>query len=133
MRWDIFCRVIDNHGDLGVCWRLARQLADAGEAPRLWVDDGAALDWMAPQRAGVEVVDWSDPAAEEAALAAPAPDVLVEAFGCNPRQHWSNASPPGRAPRIRAPGSTWNTSPPKRTSSGCTPCPRRCSAGREPG
>jgi len=84
MRWDIFCRVIDNHGDLGVCWRLARQLADAGEAPRLWVDDGAALDWMAPQRAGVEVVDWSDPAAEEAALAAPAPDVLVEAFGCNP-------------------------------------------------
>ena len=25
--WDIFCRVIDNHGDLGVCWRLARELA----------------------------------------------------------------------------------------------------------
>ncbi|MFY8015694.1 MAG: elongation factor P maturation arginine rhamnosyltransferase EarP, partial [Limnohabitans sp.] len=23
MLWDIFCRVIDNHGDLGVCWRLS--------------------------------------------------------------------------------------------------------------
>ncbi|MER2540956.1 MAG: elongation factor P maturation arginine rhamnosyltransferase EarP, partial [Azonexus sp.] len=20
--WDIFCRVIDNYGDIGVCWRL---------------------------------------------------------------------------------------------------------------
>jgi len=86
MRWDIFCQVIDNHGDLGVCWRLARQLAEAGEAPRLWVDDGAALAWMAPDRgtAGVELVAWSDPAAEQAALQAPAPDVLIEAFGCHP-------------------------------------------------
>ena len=25
--WDLFCRVIDNYGDIGVCWRLARQLA----------------------------------------------------------------------------------------------------------
>ncbi len=24
---DIFCNVIDNYGDIGVCWRLARQLA----------------------------------------------------------------------------------------------------------
>ncbi|MDO9602214.1 MAG: elongation factor P maturation arginine rhamnosyltransferase EarP, partial [Rhodocyclaceae bacterium] len=24
---DIFCAVIDNLGDAGVCWRLARQLA----------------------------------------------------------------------------------------------------------
>ena len=27
-RWDIFCNVIDNFGDIGVCWRLARQLAN---------------------------------------------------------------------------------------------------------
>ena len=26
-RWAIFCRVIDNFGDAGVCWRLAQQLA----------------------------------------------------------------------------------------------------------
>jgi len=37
---DIFCNVIDNYGDIGVCWRLARQLAhEHGLAVRLWVDD----------------------------------------------------------------------------------------------
>ena len=25
--WDVFCKVIDDLGDIGVCWRLARQLA----------------------------------------------------------------------------------------------------------
>lgn len=85
MRWDIFCRVIDNHGDLGVCWRLACQLATRGHAVRLWVDDGAALAWMAPQGcAGVEVVDWSDARAIQVAVDAPAPEVLIEAFGCDP-------------------------------------------------
>jgi hypothetical protein len=38
--WDIFCNVIDNYGDIGVCWRLARQLAaEHGFHVRLWVDD----------------------------------------------------------------------------------------------
>ena len=47
--WDIFCRVIDNYGDIGVCWRLARQLA--AEYPfkvRLWVDELAALKMILP-------------------------------------------------------------------------------------
>ena len=48
MHWDIFCRVIDNHGDLGVCWRLAADLASRGETVRLWVDDPIALHWLAP-------------------------------------------------------------------------------------
>ena len=26
-RWDLFCTVIDNYGDIGITWRLARQLA----------------------------------------------------------------------------------------------------------
>ena len=26
-KWDIFCRSVDNYGDIGVCWRLAKQLA----------------------------------------------------------------------------------------------------------
>ena len=47
--WDLFCRVIDNHGDLGVSWRLARALARRSVAVRLWVDDASALAWMAPQ------------------------------------------------------------------------------------
>ena len=76
--WDIFCRVVDNHGDLGVCWRLAVDLADRGETPRLWVDDDSALQWMAPLgHPGIELIRWQDPLAERAPG-----DVVIEAFGC---------------------------------------------------
>lgn len=38
-RIDILCRVIDNFGDAGICWRLARQLAAALDAQVcLWID-----------------------------------------------------------------------------------------------
>lgn len=80
MRWDIFCNVIDNHGDVGVCWRVAAELAARGDAVRLWIDDGSALRWMAPHGApGVEVRPWTDAPPD-----AEAGDVVVEAFGCNP-------------------------------------------------
>jgi len=83
--WDIFCTVIDNHGDLGVCWRLTRQLRDAGQRVRLWVDDASALVWMAPtaaQEPGIEVKAWAQ-ASDAATLAAlPPADAWVEAFGC---------------------------------------------------
>jgi len=78
--WDVFCRVIDNHGDLGVCWRLAVDLARRGQRVRLWVDDARALAWMAPQgEPGVELRPWRDPTADEAPG-----DVVIEAFGCEP-------------------------------------------------
>ena len=92
MVWDLFCRVIDNHGDVGVCWRLACGLARRGVSVRLWIDDATALAWMAPQgAAGVQVLPWpgtatdtdtandtaSGPAAE-----LQAGDVVIEAFGC---------------------------------------------------
>lgn len=80
LQWDVFCRVIDNFGDVGVCWRLVAQLAAQGHRVRLWVDDASALQWMAPQgSAGVEVRPWHapPPGADE-----PPPDVMVEAFGC---------------------------------------------------
>jgi uncharacterized repeat protein (TIGR03837 family) len=93
--WDIFCTVIDNHGDLGVCWRLSRQLANAGHSVRLWVDDASALTWMAPEAAGavespsaqaalprIRVLPWNS-ASDDALLAdLPPADVWVEAFGC---------------------------------------------------
>lgn len=85
MRWDIFCQVIDNHGDLGVCWRLACQLATQGDTVRLWIDDAAALHWMAPGgNEGIETVDWRDASAVQKAAEADAPEVLIEAFGCDP-------------------------------------------------
>ena len=59
MRWDVFCRVIDNHGDLGVCWRLACHLAGLGHGVRLWVDQPQDLQWMAPAgHPGVHVMPW---------------------------------------------------------------------------
>jgi len=59
MLWDVFCRVIDNHGDLGVCWRLAGHLARLGHRVRLWVDQAQDLQWMAPQgHPGVHVLPW---------------------------------------------------------------------------
>ncbi|NDY89784.1 elongation factor P maturation arginine rhamnosyltransferase EarP [Ideonella livida] len=78
--WDLFCRVIDNFGDIGVCWRLAADLADRGQPVRLWVDDPGALAWMAPGgHPGVRVGRW------DAHTCWPAPGaVVVEAFGCDP-------------------------------------------------
>ena len=80
MLWDLFCRVIDNHGDLGVCWRLARDLSARGQRVRLWVDDPGALHWMAPGGApGVEVRRW-----DRGPLEVEPGAVVVEAFGCDP-------------------------------------------------
>jgi uncharacterized repeat protein (TIGR03837 family) len=75
--WDIFCHVIDNFGDAGVCWRLAADLAGRGERVRLVIDDAAPLAFMAPQGApGVEVMHWPGPRVPG--------DVVIEAFGCDP-------------------------------------------------
>lgn len=88
MRWDLFCTVIDNLGDIGVCWRLARQLADEeGAEVRLWVDDlvtfrriAKRIDpALASQRLGdVEVRRW-DTLFQDVEVA----DVVVETFGCD--------------------------------------------------
>jgi uncharacterized repeat protein (TIGR03837 family) len=78
--WDIFCRVVDNYGDIGVCWRLCAGLAERGERVRLWVDDASALGWMAPDGApSVEVKPWSESTHAEGLAVG---NVLVEAFGC---------------------------------------------------
>lgn len=85
--WDIFCSVVDNYGDIGVTWRLARQLvAEHDLAVRLWVDDLAAFVRLCPQadvqaaqqwQQGVEVRRW--PAPWQAATPA---DVVIGAFAC---------------------------------------------------
>ena len=100
MLWDIFCKVIDNHGDVGVCWRLSAQLARRGEQVRLWIDDDRALEWMAPAgEAGVAVLPWASQAS-----AAPG-DVAVEAFGCDPEPGYQAAL--AAASRERAAQPPW--------------------------
>jgi uncharacterized repeat protein (TIGR03837 family) len=83
-RWDIFCQVVDNFGDIGVCWRLARQLhAEHGLQVRLWVDDWAVAQQLIPALSnstlvdGVTILHWHD-AADFTEVA----DVAIEAFAC---------------------------------------------------
>ena len=99
MRWDIFCTVIDNHGDLGVCWRLSAELAARGDAVRLWVDAPEALAWMAPGgRGGVQVLPWGPQAP------APEPgDAVIEAFGCDPHPAFQAAIAQAARTRGRQP------------------------------
>lgn len=79
MLWDLFCRVIDNHGDLGVTLRLARNLVERRQQVRLWVDDARALTWMAPTpTTGLAIHAWPESEWPVARVG----DVVIEAFGC---------------------------------------------------
>jgi len=86
-RWDIFCRVVDNYGDIGICWRLARQLAEDPQIQvRLWVDNLHSFARLCPsvsttaasQRIDrIEVCQWG---AEFSST--DVADVVIEAFAC---------------------------------------------------
>ncbi len=98
-RWDIFCSVVDNYGDVGVAWRLARQLASEHDiALRLWVDDLRPLSRLEPgidsarddsTFDGVRVRRWIRASAQPAPDAVA--DVLIEAFGCGIPESYSDA------------------------------------------
>lgn len=87
---DVFCAVIDNYGDVGVCWRLARQLSsEYGWQVRLLVDDlhtfahlCPALDVALPRQRvdGIVVEHWREPTHAGDALAVA--DIVIEAFAC---------------------------------------------------
>ena len=109
-RCDIFCNVIDNYGDIGVCWRLARQLAhEHGLAVRLWVDDLNSLAKLCHEAdaaqdiqhcRGVEVRRWHGADSpftlryvrangdEEAIQPA---ELVIEAFACKLAQGYIDA------------------------------------------
>lgn len=96
MQWDVFCQVVDNYGDIGVCWRLSADLAARGHTVRLWVDDASALGWLAPDgAAGVTVHTWADSLHQEQPG-----DVVIEAFGCTlPDPFVARMATAGRPPR----------------------------------
>ncbi|MFD1259561.1 elongation factor P maturation arginine rhamnosyltransferase EarP [Entomomonas asaccharolytica] len=87
-KWDIFCSVIDNYGDIGVCWRLARQLAhEQNQCVRLWVDDLYSFQKLCPvinpqlteqTIAAIEIRQWH----KQWQSIEPA-DIVIEAFACN--------------------------------------------------
>ncbi|MBU3736703.1 MAG: elongation factor P maturation arginine rhamnosyltransferase EarP, partial [Methylobacterium sp.] len=104
MNFDIFCHVVDNYGDIGICWRLARQLhAEHGVAVRLWIDDLPALQRLCPEAdpsrdaqrvSGIDIRRWNT----DFAPVRPA-DVVIEAFGCPLPENYLQAM----AARPRAP------------------------------
>lgn len=85
MQWDIFCTVIDNYGDAGVCWRLARQLAlEHQQKVRLIIDHLPTLEALVAQTIipntvldKVLITHW-----DESVLYTGA-EVVVESFACN--------------------------------------------------
>lgn len=86
-RWDIFCKIVDNFGDIGFCWRLARQLRrEHGLQIRLWIDDLQAVQKIIPSLNVAEnaqvcdeitIIKW-----HENANFSQAADVVIEAFAC---------------------------------------------------
>jgi hypothetical protein len=88
MQADVFCRVVDNFGDIGVTWRLVRQLQrEHNWSIRLWVDDlqsfqrlEARVDLHALQQVidNIEIIHWGDPAPD----LIPYPIVLCS-FSCD--------------------------------------------------
>ena len=84
----LFCKVVDNFGDIGICWRLARQLVhEHGIGVTLWVDDLHSFARICPaiatgallqQVQGVSVRHWRDQDASFAA--AEVADIVIEFF-----------------------------------------------------
>jgi len=83
----ILCRVVDNFGDAGVCWRFARQLArEHGWRMRLTIDRPELLARLGARpevdagRGSITVERWT----ADDALAPAGEDVLISAFGAEP-------------------------------------------------
>lgn len=86
----IFCRVIDNFGDIGVCWRLARQMsAEYGMTVTLWVDDLNSFQRLCPAidtkqekqtESGITIQHWSSNYGGWDQVVVP--ELVIEAFAC---------------------------------------------------
>lgn len=87
----LFCRVVDNYGDIGICWRLARQLQrEHGIVVTLWVDDLRSFQRICPQIdpaaalqqvEGIGVRHWAGQDGQFAP--ADIADIVIEFFACD--------------------------------------------------
>jgi uncharacterized repeat protein (TIGR03837 family) len=108
LRIAVVVRVVDNFGDAGVAWRLARQLHDEHAADvTLWIDAPDVLARFVPgaDAAGAVVVDGvrvrrlpRDRGAADVPALAPWPRLVVEAFGCGLPERWLDAMEASPAP-----------------------------------
>ncbi|SSY70975.1 elongation factor P maturation arginine rhamnosyltransferase EarP [Alysiella crassa] len=81
----LFCNVIDNFGDIGVSWRLARELRTRLDwQVFLFVDDDVALKWIAPEFASeknILIKQWVENKSADLD-GVPPPNVVIETFAC---------------------------------------------------
>jgi len=84
---DIFCEVIDNFGDAGVSWRLARALSARGLSVRLWINNLSCLQRLRPSVDehlteqvidGFQVIVWNG----QTEINYQPADLVIEAFAC---------------------------------------------------
>jgi len=95
----LFCKVVDNFGDIGICYRLARQLVTEHQiAVSLWVDDLASFKRICPsiildrdtqQVDNIEVIHWRDQ--QQHYAASDIADIVIEFFGCEIPPSYINA------------------------------------------
>ena len=88
MRWDIFCQIVDNYGDAGICWRLARSLSSLhGQEVRIFCDDLPTLNLLAsgvdPEIKAKIALLPLEASYNNARHPVQAPDVVIEAFACD--------------------------------------------------
>ena len=87
----LFCKVVDNYGDIGICWRLARQLHKEHQIDvQLWVDDLISFQRICPEVAtnreaqildGIRIQYWQN---QDASFTpAEIADIVIEFFACD--------------------------------------------------
>ena len=87
MRWDIFCQIVDNYGDAGICWRLARSLSSLhGQEVRIFCNDLPTLNLLASGSNEalshkIDLQPW-EASYNNARHPVQTPDVVIEAFAC---------------------------------------------------
>lgn len=82
---DVFCKIVDNYGDIGVCWRLSQLLAKQhGLTVRLFIDDfntachiipGLSAQSSTQRIDHITVSPWPE-------TVSTLPDIVIENFSC---------------------------------------------------
>ncbi len=108
--WDIFCKIVDNFGDIGVCWRLSKLLATEHQLNiRLFIDDFLIASKIIPNFdpnkatqtiSGVLIQPWPTNATTM-------PDVVVENFSCALPQIYSEQIAKHNKSCIKSAQVTW--------------------------
>lgn len=96
--WDIFCKIVDNYGDIGVCWRLAKQLHNEhGLSIRLFISDLIVArdilvgirDEAIQEYQGITIIRWDNDTDFSVVSG-----VVLETFACDlPAAYLTNMKP----------------------------------------